>query len=176
METTLYQSIFIQQWPCWVGGILIGLLVPIMYYFLNTPFGVSTSYGNMAKIMVPRTKLKWLNTKTFEDVFNWRIFFVAGIILGAFLSSRFSGMSFITTEMGRFTSTVDWSFPYLAIWFLGGGILLGLGSRIAGGCTSGHSIHGIANLQLSSLISTIFFLGVGGLTVYLIRILIFGGG
>ena len=171
----ILQFIFVEPWPWWLGGIIIGLLVPAMYYFLNTALGVSTGYGNIAKMIFPKTKLKWLNSDKFKDIFNWRFFFISGIIIGGFISARLSGGRLLIIDMGIFTQSLNW--PYIAYmgWFLLGGILLGLGSRIAGGCTSGHSIHGIANLHPSSMLSTFFFLLLGAITVNAIRIFILGG-
>ncbi|HSW35038.1 MAG TPA: YeeE/YedE thiosulfate transporter family protein [Candidatus Limnocylindrales bacterium] len=173
--TNLYNFIFVDPWPWWLGGIAIGLLVPVMYYFLNTPLGVSTGYGNLVKMIIPKTKLKWLTSKNFADTLNWRFFFMAGMILGGFFSARSMGFPVTTMDMGRFTAIVDWPFLSLAVWFFCGGLLLGLGARLAGGCTSGHSIHGLANLHISSLIATIFFLLFGAITVWLIRVFVFGG-
>ncbi|HCU07450.1 MAG TPA: hypothetical protein DF480_00515 [Clostridiales bacterium] len=167
--------LFVEPWPWWLGGIAIGLLVPLMYYFLNTALGVSTGYGNLVKLFLPHSKLKWLNTATYTKIFNWRFYFIAGMILGGFLSARFSGGALLTAEMGLFTQQVQWPFAGYAAWFLLGGVLLGFGSRVAGGCTSGHSIHGIANLHPSSILSTIFFLLFGTIGVAFIRMLLMGG-
>jgi uncharacterized membrane protein YedE/YeeE len=175
MGFDLYTFFFLNPWPWWLGGICIGLIVPLLYYFLNTALGVSTGYGNFLKIMLPGCRLKWLNSADYANVFNWRFYFLVGIILGGFLAARGAGMPWTTTEMGRFTFLLDWSFPALAVWFLGGGLLLGLGGRIAHGCTSGHSIHGLANLHLSSLIATIFFLIGGIITVRLLSRFLWGG-
>ena len=175
MESSTFQFLLVEHWPWWLGGIVIGLIVPAMYYFLNTAMGVSTGYGNVVKILLPKTKLKWMNSKNYENPYNWRFFFLAGMILGAFLSARLSGMPLLNWEMGKFTTNIAWSFPAVSLWFFAGGILLGLGARIAGGCTSGHSIHGIANLHLSSVIATLFFLLFGAIFVNLIRIFLLGG-
>lgn len=171
----LFRIIFIDPWPWWLGGIAIGLLVPFMYYYLNTALGVSTGYGNLVKLFIPHSKLKWLNSPTYKNVFNWRIYFIGGMILGGFLSARLSGSPLLTAEMGLFTQRVQWPYAVYLVWFLFGGILLGLGSRIAGGCTSGHSIHGIANLHASSILSTVFFLLFGAIGVALIRMTFMGG-
>ncbi|HPF18305.1 MAG: YeeE/YedE thiosulfate transporter family protein [Bacillota bacterium] len=171
----ILRMLFVEPWPWWLGGIAIGLLVPLLYYFLNTALGVSTGYGNLVKLFLPRSKLKWLNTDTYAKIFNWRFYFIAGMILGGFLSARVSGGAFLSTEMGLFTQQVRWPFAGYAVWFLTGGILLGFGSRVAGGCTSGHSIHGIANLHPSSILSTIFFLLFGTIGVAFIRALLMGG-
>ncbi|HCP15266.1 MAG TPA: hypothetical protein DIT32_05800 [Peptococcaceae bacterium] len=171
----VYRFVFIDPWPFWLGGLCIGFLVPGLYYFLNTPLGVSTGYGSYLKLLFPKSKLRWLNSKTFAGDFDWRILFLLGILIGAFFSARMSGKPFLTEAMGLFTQRLSWPLPRMLLWFFTGGLLLGLGSRLAGGCTSGHSIHGLANLHLSSLIATVFFLIFGVLTVYGIRVLWMGG-
>jgi len=153
---------------------VIGLLVPLLYYFQNTALGVSTGYGNLAKIVFRPKHLSWI-TSNVDEVFNWRMFFIVGIIGGAFLSARLSGSPLLTVEMGRFTSIVNWPTYINGAFFFAGGILLGLGARIAGGCTSGHSIHGIANLHFSSIVATIMFLIGGAIAANIIRIAVLGG-
>ncbi len=167
--------LFVELWPWWLGGIGVGLLVPLMYYFLNTALGVSTGYGNLLKIILPKTKLKWLNSEKFRDKFNWRFIFICGMIAGGFLSARTSGMSLTTSQMGIFTEKTSWSLATYIIWFFASGILLGLGARLAGGCTSGHSIHGLATFQKSSLVATVFFLLFGVIATFLIKLLVWGG-
>jgi uncharacterized membrane protein YedE/YeeE len=170
----IFQKIFVDPWPFWAGGIVIGLLVPLLYYFHNTALGVSTGYGNLVKIVFRPKGLRWIQ-QAVDNPFNWRMFFIVGIIGGAFLSARLSGSPLIITEMGRFTSAVNWPTYAVVAYFLVGGILLGLGARIAGGCTSGHSIHGIANLHMSSILATIMFLVGGAIAANIVRLLVSGG-
>jgi uncharacterized membrane protein YedE/YeeE len=169
------RSLFVELWPWWLGGIGVGLLVPLMYYFLNTALGVSSGYGNILKLLLPKTKLRWLNTDAYKNVFNWRFLFIAGMIIGGFLSARTSNMALTTTQMGLFTERTGWPLPLYLLWFLAGGILLGFGARLAHGCTSGHSIHGLATLQKSSLVATVFFLLFGVIGTLSIRLIVFGG-
>lgn len=168
--------LLVELWPWWLGGIAIGLLVPLMYYFFNTALGVSSGYGNLLKIIAPSTKLKWLSSEKYKDKFNWRFIFIAGIILGAFLSARVSGMPITESGMGLFTEKLSWSYAIYVLWFFAGGTLLGFGARLANGCTSGHSIHGIATMQKSSVTATVFFLLFGVITTLLVRLIMFGGG
>lgn len=167
--------LLVDLWPWWLGGIAIGILVPAMYYFLNTALGVSTGYGNILKILNRASKLKWLNTSTYKDPFGWRFIFIVGMIIGGFVSARVSGMPLLESGMGLFTDRLNWNYGIYAFWFFSGGALLGFGARLAGGCTSGHSIHGIATGQKSSIIATICFLLAGTFTTFLIRIIVFGG-
>jgi hypothetical protein len=171
----IVKFLFVELWPWWLGGIAIGILVPLMYYFLNTALGVSTGYGNLLKIIHPSTKLKWLNSNTYRDKFNWRFIFIMGMICGGFLSARISGMPVFTSQMGLFTESLSWSFFGYMLWFFAGGTLLGLGARLANGCTSGHSIHGIATLQKSSVVATVFFVAFGVITTFFIRNMVLGG-
>lgn len=172
---SIVHFLFVELWPWWLGGIAVGLLVPLMYYFLNTALGVSTGYGNLVKIILPKTKLRWLNTETFKNKFNWRFIFIVGMILGGFLSARVSGMALTTDVMGLFTQQTDWPTVAYLLWFFLGGAVLAFGARLAGGCTSGHCIHGLATFQKSSLVATIFFLLFGVIGTWLIRLFVLGG-
>lgn len=174
MIDIIVKYVFIEPWPFWAGGLVIGLLVPLLYYFYNTPLSVSTGYGNLARIFFRAHHLKWIKS-TAADPLNWRIFFIAGIILGGFISARLSGAEFFTMEMGQFTRSLEWPVILSALYFFIGGTFLGLGARIAGGCTSGHSIHGLSNLHFSSLMVTIMFLIGGFISANIIRLLLLGG-
>ncbi len=174
MFENIVQCIFVNPWPFWAGGVIIGMLVPMLYYFFNTALGVSTGYGNFVKFIFPSARLKWIKSK-FPETLSWRVFFIVGIILGAFLSAVLSGNFKFTLEMGYFTKIMEWPVLGTSIYFFSSGILLGLGARIAGGCTSGHSIHGIANLHFSSILVTILFLIGGIISTNIIRFIVMGG-
>ncbi len=167
--------LFADLWPWWLAGIAIGLLVPLMYFFLNTALGVSTGFGNFLKIVRPSTKLRWLNSETYKNRFNWRFIFIIGMVAGGFLSARASGMPLFEPGMGLFTETLKLPYALYIVWFFIGGAMLGFGARLANGCTSGHSIHGIATGQKSSIVATVFFLAFGAVTTFLIRLVFFGG-
>ena len=172
--SSIYHAIFVAPWPFWAGGLVIGLLVPLLYYYKNVALGVSTGYGNLVKIIMRPRHLSWINKK-FKETFSWRVFFIVGMVLGAFVSNRLSGSPWLTLDMGQLTATTTWPFPIYALYLFVGGLFLGLGARIAGGCTSGHSIHGIANLHASSIMVTIMFLLAGAVTANILRLLWLGG-
>lgn len=175
MIAALAHSIFVEPWPFWAGGVIIGLLVPLLYYYYNTALGVSTGYGNLAKMIFPVHRLGWFKSQ-FPETINWRVYFMVGIVLGGFLSARLAGRPLLISEMGQFTVIMGWPSLLTALYFFAGGILLGLGARIAGGCTSGHSIHGIANLHLSSIFVTVLFLAGGVVAANMVRVILLGGG
>lgn len=164
-----------QSWPWWAAGIVIGLLVPAFYYLMNAGLSVSTGYGSLIKAAFPGTRLKWFKSRQFSDRWGWRLFFLSGIILGAMLANYLSGQPLISSGMGILTSTLTWPPFLVGLMLFVGGLMMGMGARLAGGCTSGHSIHGLATFQFSSLVVTLVFLLFGVLTTNLVRVLLLGG-
>ena len=162
-------------WPWWAGGVLIGLLVPVLYYLFNVGLGVSTGYASVIRAILPTTRLRWLTSAAFSDRWSWRLFFLGGIVCGAALASYLAGAPPLSAEMGALTSNLAWPIPVVGMFLLLGGFLMGLGARLAGGCTSGHSIHGVATLQGSSMVVTLLFLAFGALSANLFRLLLYGG-
>ncbi|MFO0913447.1 MAG: YeeE/YedE thiosulfate transporter family protein [Pirellulales bacterium] len=148
---------FIQPWPWWVSGILFGLVVPLLYFLSGKAFGISTSLQEVGALCFPRSRFDYLSK--FDRKENlWTIVFVVGIAIGAFIATRILPAEYRDFLPPEFNSIAG------GIKLLIGGFLIGFGTRYAGGCTSGHSITGISNLNWPSLVATIFFF-VGGLAV-----------
>lgn len=147
----------LEPWPWWLSGILIGLMVPTLYLLLNKGFGISTSLQHLGSICFPNSKLPYLKNNNWR-LGTWNLVLVVGIIIGAFVAVRY-----LSAEPVQFLPEMYYTVPgfvRLAI----GGVLVGFGTRYAGGCTSGHTITGLSNLNLPSLVATISFF-VGGLLV-----------
>ena len=147
----------LQPWPWWISGILIGLTVPLLYLLSGKAFGISTSLQQAGAMCSPRSKLEYLRNHD-RKANLWTIVFVVGIAVGAFLATNFLSATPQELLPDLFYAPVG------AVKLLLGGFLIGFGTRYAGGCTSGHSITGISNLNWPSLVATIFFF-VGGLAV-----------
>lgn len=146
-----------QPWPWWLSGVLIGLTVPLLYILAGKGFGISTSLQQVGSMCMPNSKLEYFRNYD-HHAGIWTIVFVAGISLGGFIATHFLSnepVEFLPPAMSGWTG---------AIKLLVGGFLIGFGTRYAGGCTSGHSITGISNLNWPSLVATIFFF-VGGLGI-----------
>jgi uncharacterized membrane protein YedE/YeeE len=176
-------------WPWYITGPLIGLYVPVLYLLINRHFGISSSFRDLCAACIrPNVEYFRYNWKDHR----WRIVFVIGIMLGGYVShtgldiaarSEISGHTLaVLSSLGvkDFSSLVPADlFSWKALLTLRGfvlivigGFLVGFGTRYAEGCTSGHSIHGIATFQRASVIATIcFFLG-GLFTTYLLLPLI----
>jgi uncharacterized protein len=165
-------------WPWYVAGPLIGLITPAFLLLGNKPFGISSSLRDICAACFP-SGIELFKYNWRERI--WNMFFVAGIVLGAFLSSYFLsdgsdvGISADTrsdlTALGitNFTGLVpselfSWSNLATAQGFVLivlGGFLVGFGTRYAGGCTSGHTMFGLSYFQLASLIASISFFAGG---------------
>jgi uncharacterized membrane protein YedE/YeeE len=168
-----------EPWPWYVAGPLIGLFVPLLLIFGNKNFGISSSLRHICAMCVP------LNIKYFKYDWKsekWSLFYVAGIAIGGFISSHFlmidSKVDISAQTVADLTAlgVTDFSsylpgdvfswkeLPSLRglLFMVLGGFFVGFGTRYSNGCTSGHSISGLSNLQFSSLVATISFF-VGGL-------------
>ncbi len=147
----------LEPWPWWFSGILIGLTVPLLYLLAGKGFGISTSLQQIGAMCRPNSKLDYFRNYD-RHAGLWTLVFVIGIGIGGFVATRF--LSAAPVEFFP-----DWYHtPLGAARLLIGGFLVGFGARYAGGCTSGHSITGISNLNWPSLVATIFFF-VGGLGI-----------
>lgn len=146
----------LEPWPWYVSGPMIGLTVPLLFLLTGKSFGISSSLRHIGAACAPRTKLPYLSKGYNWREHLWNLIFVIGVIFGAFL-----GNYLLSSEPVSFLPESFVSLKGVLMLF-GGGILIGFGTRYAGGCTSGHTITGIATLQLSSLIASVFFF-VGGL-------------
>lgn len=167
-----------QPWPWYVAGILIGLIVPALLILGNKHFGISSNLRHICAACFP-ANISFFKYNYKKEV--WNLFFVVGILGGAVIASLLLANPNpieihpqLATDLAKYNITdranllpVEiFSFSSLftlrgLIMLVGGGFLVGFGSRYAGGCTSGHSIMGLSNLQWPSLVATIMFM-IGG--------------
>lgn len=174
-----------QPWPWYVSGVVIGLMVPALLIAGNKSFGISANLRHICAACFPG------NIKFFK--YNWKkeawnLFFATGIIAGGFIASYFFADAesikvnpALLTELKQYNISDTshllpaelFSWPALLsirgfILLAGGGFLVGFGTRYAGGCTSGHAIMGLSNLQWPSLVATISFMAGGFIMANLI--------
>jgi uncharacterized protein len=168
-----------EPWPWYISGPVIGMMVPLLLVFGNKNFGISSSLRHICAMCAP-LNIKYFNYDWKSE--KWNLFFVGGIVIGGFLAGQFMmdkdyfGISVETIDALQNIGVSDFS-RYLPgdifawenlftikgfIFMVFGGFMVGFGTRYANGCTSGHSISGLSNLQLGSLAATVAFF-VGGL-------------
>lgn len=167
-----------QPWAWYIAGPLIGLTVPALLIIGNKSFGISSSLRHVCASCIP-ANIPFFKYDWKKEV--WNLFFVFGIFLGGAiainllsnpnpvevnpkLASELAGYGI--TNFNNFVpqDIINWQSLFTLKGFLMmivGGFLVGFGTRYAGGCTSGHAIMGLSNLQLSSSIATISFM-IGG--------------
>ena len=130
--------------PAFTGGLIIGLAVVVFFLLNGRLVGISGIASNA------------LTEK--ENKFD-NLLFLLGLIIAPFIYSLFSN--------GGINISISNSY----VLMLAAGLLVGIGTRVSGGCTSGHGISGIGRFSLRSIIATITFMIVGILTVFIKNLL-----
>ena len=179
-----------RPWPWYVSGPAIAGIMAILLFF-GKSFGFSRNLSNICSMIGLGKQIPYFN-------FNWRkqlwnIWFMVGSVIGGYIAVHYLQSpealklsSATVADLQKLNIPFDghlepdaifnWNYLHTGrglFIFLGGGFLIGFGTRYAGGCTSGHAISGLSNLQLPSLIAVVgFFIG-GLLTTHLLFPLIF---
>jgi uncharacterized membrane protein YedE/YeeE len=167
-----------KPWPWYIAGPLIGLMVPLLLLLGNKTFGISSSLRHICAACFPANisffKYNWKKEA-------WNLFFVGGILIGGFIAANLLAnpdpMQInpkLVTELQQYgvnnyngrvpVELFNWQQLLTAkglILMVAGGFLVGFGTRYAGGCTSGHAIMGLSNLQWPSLVATCCFMAGG---------------
>lgn len=133
--------------PALLGGILIGISAVLFLLGLGRIMGVSGIVSNILSR---------------SGITAWRLCFIVGLLIAPALYYIIAG------SLPAVTVTDSW--PLL----VGAGLLVGIGSAMGSGCTSGHSICGISRLAPGSLVITVLFMVAGGVTVFVLKHLIGG--
>lgn len=175
-----------QPWPWYVAGPLLGLMVPVLLLMGNRMFGVSGNLRAICAIAVPRRpeylRFDWRRAE------GWNLALACGVLLGGALSAtllagppeiaiaeatRSDLVALGITDFGGMVPAdlISWgallTLPGIVAILLGG-FLVGFGTAYAGGCTSGHAIMGLADLQLPSLMAVVGFFAGGLLMTHLL--------
>lgn len=186
-------SFLSEPWPWYVAGPLIGLAVPLVYLYAGRKWGISSTLRDLCAIAAPRGGPDYFRYSWGEEG-AWRLAMVAGLLAGgaiaAWLGTPDVAISAATTadlaelgltDFGGVVPSELFSWrglvtPAGALIVLGGGFLVGFGARWANGCTSGHSISGLATLRPESLIATVGFFVGGLVSTHVLLPLILGAG
>lgn len=148
-------------WPFWLGGLAIALLTVVMVVLTGRFFTVTRGYASVCAIF---SRLSFFKRPDIGGPFGFRTFFTLGLIVGGAIAALVTIGWKPTWALGKFDKIWGDSLVLKALVLFAGGFLWGYGSRLAGGCTSGNAISGLAKGSLASLVATCFFL-VGGVAV-----------
>lgn len=133
-------------YPYIIGGAIIGIGVSFVYIMTGLH---ATQSSLFSATMSYFSKIPYFQRKTYLDSREWRLFFAAGVILGALI------YTVTVSPDGFWTTSVQ-------LWrIVIGGFLVGFGTRLSSGCTSGHGISGIASLSTTSLFAVVTFIFFG---------------
>lgn len=177
-------------WHWSISGFLIGLTVPALLLLGNKPFGISSNLKHICAMCFP-ANISYFKYDWKKEI--WNLFFVAGVVLGAFIAQNYlnNQQNLIInpktltqlSQLGMFDFNgllpldlfgIEHLFSLKGFVFtVLGGFFIGFGTRYAEGCTSGHAIMGLSNLQLPSLVATISFMAGGFFMTQLIFPLLF---
>ncbi|MEY4203281.1 MAG: hypothetical protein RL013_984 [Bacteroidota bacterium] len=179
-----------QPWPWYIAGVLIGLTVPALLLLGNKIFGISSNLRHICAACfpagIPFFKYNWKREL-------WNLFFVGGVVIGGIIASTVLadnspmvigettkaslGQMGVRDFSGLMPSDLFGTAHILSLkglfFMVVGGLLVGFGTRYAGGCTSGHAISGLASLQWPSLVATICFMAGGFIGTWVLLPLIF---
>jgi uncharacterized membrane protein YedE/YeeE len=133
-----------------IGGVMIGLSAVILMGGIGRVAGLSGIFGGMIT-------LQWSKEQ------GWRALFLAGLLAGTAITAILGGIDVKAISFSGGSGII-------AI----GGALVGAGTALGSGCTSGHGICGISRLSARSIVSTVFYMGVAMATVFLTRHVIGG--
>ena len=155
-------------WSPYLAGAGIGILIWTAFVLSDHPIGCSTGFSSTAGMIeagLSGGKSKEMPYyKQFIPGIDWYFMLIIGIVIGAFVSSYLSGTFAVVAVPSFFAAAFGQGVAVRFVIALAGGILIGLGARWAGGCTSGHGISGTLQLALSSWVAAACFF-IGGILV-----------
>lgn len=153
-----------------LAGASIAGITLILLVVANRRLGLSTGFDDLCSLVLTQPYFQRSAITTGRP---WRLPFLAGLVLGGFLSALFGGGWSPTWALGMFDHAVGWGPAGKVAWMFVGGLFIGFGTRLAGGCTSGHGIFGLSNFELPSLVATVSFMAGGIVTTQLLYRVIF---
>ncbi|MGH7476941.1 MAG: YeeE/YedE family protein [Longimicrobiales bacterium] len=183
-----------EPWPWYVAGPILGLIVPALLLIGNKAFGMSSTLRHLCAASLPGRaeffRYDWKRSGA------WNLAMAAGVLVGGWVAATWLGgggpvaisgatVADLTAlgvrDFGGLVPADVFSLPALltpagAVCIVLGGVLVGFGAAYAGGCTSGHTLSGLADLQLPSLLASAAFFAGGALATHFVLPLLFQGG
>ena len=155
-----------------IAGALLATVTLALLYVGNRRLGVSSGFEDVCSLVLDAPY--FLRREVLAGRV-WRFPFLAGLVIGGALSAILAGGWSPTWALGRFDEVIGLDPTGKVVWMFVGGLFIGFGTRLAGGCTSGHGIFGLANLEVSSLVAAASYMAGGVITTQLIYHVVFAG-
>ena len=181
-----------QTWPWYVSGAAIAVSM-LLLLLVGKNFGMSSNLRTLCTICGAGNSSEFFRFDWKEQ--RWNLIVVLGAVIGGFIAANYmtpdravginpdtvaelktlgfesAGAEYLPDEL---YGSGAWTDPKAIVLLALGGLLVGFGARYAGGCTSGHAISGLSNLQWPSLLAVIGFFAGGLVMIYLFYPIIFG--
>jgi len=148
-----------------IAGAVIAAVTLTLLVVANRRLGVSSGLEDICSLVLEQP---YFRRGAVVSGRPWRLPFLAGLLLGGFLSAQLGGGWSPTWALGMLDQTLGLGHAGKLAWMFGGGLFVGFGTRLANGCTSGHGIFGNANLELPSLVASCSFMAAGVMTTQLL--------
>lgn len=153
-----------------IAGAVIAAVTIALLFVGNRRLGISTGFEDLCSLALP---LPYFRRGVLLAARGWRLPFVGGLLLGGVLSAVLGGGWHPIWDLGVFDTTIGLGPAGKLLWMFVGGLFIGFGTRLAGGCTSGHGIFGLSNFERPSIVSTLSFMAGGLVTTQLIYHVVF---
>jgi uncharacterized membrane protein YedE/YeeE len=148
-----------------LAGLGIAAVTLALLYLGNRRLGISTGFEDLCSVALQGPFFTRASVRAGRA---WRLPFLLGLMLGGAVSALTSGGWQPTWALGVFDTAIGWGPLGKTLWMFAGGLFIGFGTRLAGGCTSGHGIFGISNLEWPSVVATLSFMASGIVTTHLV--------
>lgn len=153
-----------------LAGLAIASVTLVLLFVANRRLGISTGFEDVCSLVLPNA---YFRRRAIVSGRPWRLPFLAGLVLGGYLSAALGGGWAPTWDLGMFDTAVGLGAAGKFAWMFVGGLFIGFGTRLAGGCTSGHGIFGMSNFEVPSIITTLSFMAGGVVTTNLLYRVVF---
>jgi uncharacterized membrane protein YedE/YeeE len=152
------------------AGAAIAAITLTMLALANRRLGISSTFEDVCSLALATP---YFQRKAIVGGRPWRLPFAAGLVLGGLLSAHLGGGWSPTMALGMFDTVVGFGPVGKLTWMFVGGLFIGFGTRLANGCTSGHGIFGMSNLEPASFVTTVAFMVGGIVTTHLVYRVLF---
>ena len=148
-----------------IAGITLALLL-----VSSRRLGISTGFEDVCSLVL---RVPYFARSSVREGRAWRLPLLAGLVLGGLLSAVTGGGWEPTWDLGMFDRAIGLGPAGKIAWMFVAGLFIGFGTRLAGGCTSGHGIFGLSNLEPPSFIATATFMIAGIATTHVVYRILF---